>query len=194
MAAPTAQLVLVVGLGNPGARYAQNRHNVGFHAIDAIVCGYDLRPAGTKFSSECFQGEIAGTRVLALKPHTFMNKSGQAVGEAARFYKIPPASIHVIHDELDLEPMKLRIKQGGGAGGHNGLRDIDRTIGADYWRLRLGIGHPGDKDRVHDYVLSDFRGDEAIDFDRWVTQLAKEFPLYLEQGASAYMNKMALLG
>jgi PTH1 family peptidyl-tRNA hydrolase len=145
---------LVVGLGNPGPKYERTRHNIGFMAIDAIARRWNLRGPREKFNGEIAEGEIGGERVVALKPMTFMNNSGESVAPAARFYKIEPAEIIVIHDELDLVEGKVRIKRGGGAAGHNGLRSIDAHLGQDYWRMRLGIGHPGRKDLVLHYSTS----------------------------------------
>ncbi len=147
---------LIAGLGNPGAKYAQNRHNIGFMAVDRIAEDHGFAPWRQKFQGLVSEGRLGGEKVLLLKPSTYMNRSGQSVGEAMRFYKLAPAELIVIHDELDLAPGKLRLKQGGGHAGHNGLRSIHAHLGPDYQRLRLGIGHPGHKDRVAAYVLSDF--------------------------------------
>ena len=147
---------LFVGLGNPGAQYSRHRHNVGFMALDRIAEDHGFGPWRTKFHGQLVEGMLDGTKVILLKPETFMNRSGQAVGEAARFYKLLPADIVVFHDELDLAPGKVRVKQGGGHAGHNGLRSIHSHLGADYVRVRLGIGHPGHKDLVSGYVLHDF--------------------------------------
>lgn len=147
---------LIVGLGNPGAKYAANRHNIGFLALDRIQADHDLTPWRARFQGLTAEGRLGETRVTLLKPQTFMNLSGQAVGEAARYLKLTPADIIVLHDELDLAPGKCRVKQGGGHAGHNGLRSIHQHVGADYGRVRLGIGHPGHKDKVASYVLSDF--------------------------------------
>ena len=136
---------LIVGLGNPGARYARNRHNVGFMAVEAIARRYGFPAFRSRFKGELAEGTIAGERRLLLRPQTFMNASGESVLAAMSFYKIAPGDIAVIHDELDLRPGKVRVKRGGGSAGHNGLRSIDAMIGADYWRVRIGIGHPGDQ-------------------------------------------------
>jgi len=149
-------MFLFAGLGNPGSKYAGNRHNIGFMAVDAIVRRHRLSPWRRRFQGAVSEGEIGGEKVLALLPETFMNESGRAVAEAARFYKIPIERIVVFHDELDLPPAKIRVKKGGGNAGHNGLRSITAQCGNDYWRVRLGIGHPGDKSLVHGYVLNDF--------------------------------------
>jgi len=147
---------LFVGLGNPGAKYAQNRHNIGFMAVDRIAADHGFAPWRGKFQGSLCEGVLAGEKVLLLKPETFMNLSGQSVGEAMRFYKLTAADITVFHDELDLAPGKCRAKTGGGHAGHNGLRSLHQHIGPDYNRVRLGIGHPGHKDRVAAYVLHDF--------------------------------------
>ncbi|TVP98688.1 MAG: aminoacyl-tRNA hydrolase [Roseinatronobacter sp.] len=147
---------LFVGLGNPGAKYAANRHNIGFMALDRIAADHGFGSWQKKFQGEICQGILGGAKVALLKPMTFMNLSGQAVGEAMRFYQLEPADLMVFHDELDLAPGKLRLKQGGGHAGHNGLRSLHAHVGPEYARVRLGIGHPGHKDRVAPYVLSDF--------------------------------------
>ncbi|MDI6835541.1 MAG: aminoacyl-tRNA hydrolase, partial [Rhizobiaceae bacterium] len=149
-------MLIIAGLGNPGAKYSENRHNIGFMAVDAIHRRHRFSPWSKKFKAEIAEGEIAGEKVLLMKPQTFMNLSGEAVGEAMRFYKLKPADIVAIHDELDLPAGRARMKTGGGHGGHNGLRSLDAHCGKDYRRLRLGIGHPGDKERVHGHVLGDF--------------------------------------
>lgn len=147
---------LIVGLGNPGAKYRDNRHNIGFMAVDRIAADHGLGPWKSRFQGQTAEGRLGDNRVLLLKPQTFMNLSGQPVGEAMRYLKLTPDDIMVLHDELDLAPGKCRLKQGGGHAGHNGLRSIHQHIGPDYHRVRLGIGHPGHKDRVAQYVLSDF--------------------------------------
>ncbi len=147
---------LFVGLGNPGAKYAGNRHNIGFMALDRIASDHGFAPWKAKFQAELSEGRLGSEKVMLLKPMTFMNLSGQSVGEAMRFFKLTPDDVTVFHDELDLAPGKVRLKQGGGHAGHNGLRSIHQHIGPDYARVRLGIGHPGHKDRVAGYVLADF--------------------------------------
>jgi PTH1 family peptidyl-tRNA hydrolase len=149
-------MLLFVGLGNPGKSYAGNRHNIGFVALDAIARAFDAAPFRRKFQGEASEARIGSERALLLKPQTYMNESGRAVAEAARFHKIPVEDIVVLHDELDLAPGKLRVKRGGGDAGHNGLRSITAHMGGAYRRVRLGIGHPGDKALVHAFVLSDF--------------------------------------
>lgn len=152
---------LLVGLGNPGTKYARNRHNVGFMAVERIAEAHAFGPWKKKFQGYAADGEIAGEKVLLLKPDTYMNESGRAVGEAARFLKIAPADVVALHDELDLAPGKLKVKLGGGNAGHNGLRSITAHIGNDYWRVRIGIGHPGAKELVHAWVLNDFAKSDA---------------------------------
>lgn len=183
---------LFVGLGNPGAKYAHNRHNIGFMALDRIAEDHGFSPWKSKFQGEISEGTIGGIKVLLLKPQTYMNNSGQSVGEAMRFYKLTPADVTVLHDELDLAPGKARVKQGGGHAGHNGLRSIHAHIGAEYARVRLGIGHPGHKDAVAGYVLRDFpKADEG-----WLDDLMRG----ISDGAAAlakgdggkFMNAVAL--
>ncbi|MBM3550275.1 MAG: aminoacyl-tRNA hydrolase [Alphaproteobacteria bacterium] len=162
-------MLLLVGLGNPGRAYARNRHNIGFMALEAIARRHGFAQARGRFQGLLSEGTIGGERVMLLAPQTYMNESGRSVGEAARFHKIGPDEIVVIHDELDLAPGKCRIKTGGGVAGHNGLRSITAHIGNDYKRVRLGIGHPGDKALVHSYVLSDFAKSE----EPWVAALCE---------------------
>lgn len=163
-------MLLLVGLGNPGPAYADNRHNIGFKALEAITRAHGFGPWRKKFRGELSEGLIDGMRCLALKPQTFMNESGRSVSEAAGFYKLPPRDIIVFYDELDLAPGRLRMKTGGGAAGHNGVRSISASpIGPDFRRARMGIGHPGEKDKVHGYVLSDFAKSERD----WVALLCE---------------------
>lgn len=147
---------LFVGLGNPGAKYAHNRHNIGFMALDQIASDHGFGPWRGKFQGSLSEGTLSGQKVVLLKPETFMNKSGQSVGEAMRFFKLAPEDVTVFHDEIDLAPGKLRVKQGGGHAGHNGLRSLHAHIGESYGRVRMGVGHPGHKDAVPGYVLRDF--------------------------------------
>ena len=156
-------MLLIVGLGNPGKTYQNNRHNIGFMVIDSLLGKYDLSPAKTQFNALVHTGKIKDNKVIFLKPLTFMNNSGRSVRAAMNFYKIPLDNVIVFHDELDLVPGKVRVKTGGGISGHNGLRSIRDNCGAEFKRIRLGIGHPGHKDRVHKYVLSDFsKSEEAL--------------------------------
>ena len=186
---------LVVGLGNPGSRYARNRHNVGFMAVDAIARRHGAPGFRNRFKGELAEGPIGGERVLLLKPQTFMNLSGESVGEAARFFKLLPSEIVVIHDEIDLRPGKLRVKIGGGSAGHNGLRSIDGVLGPEYWRVRIGVGHPGIKELVQPYVLQNFSGEELTG---WVEPLlgavAETVPLLLSGAPDAFMSEVARRG
>ncbi len=151
------QVWLLVGLGNPGEKYARNRHNVGFMAVDAIAERFGFAPFRMKFQGAVSEGVVGGQKAVLLKPMTYMNESGQSIGKASAFYKIDPSRIVIIHDELDLEPGKVRVKTGGGNAGHNGLKSAQAHLGTpDFKRVRIGIGHPGQKDRVSGYVLSDF--------------------------------------
>ncbi len=158
---------LIAGLGNPGAKYQRHRHNIGFMVVDAIAATHGFGPGRTKFQGQVAEGRLGTEKVLLLKPETFMNLSGQSVGAAMRFYKLDRGDVIVLHDELDLAPGKLRVKTGGGHAGHNGLRSLHQHIGDDYTRVRLGIGHPGDKRLVSNYVLGDFA---KADQD-WLTPL-----------------------
>lgn len=184
---------LIVGLGNPGARYARNRHNVGFMAAEAIARRHGFPAFRSRFKGELAEGTIAGERRLLLRPQTFMNASGESVLAAMSFYKIAPGDISVIHDELDLRPGKVRVKRGGGSAGHNGLRSIDAMIGADYWRVRIGIGHPGIKELVHPYVLQNFTADEMPFFEKLVDAVAETIPLLLGGAPDAFMSEVARL-
>ncbi len=184
---------LFVGLGNPGPSYARHRHNIGFMAVQSIAWRHRLPPWRRKFQGEVTEGELAGVRVLLLKPTTFMNLSGQSVGEAMRFFKIPLADIVVFHDELDLVPGKVRVKQGGGVAGHNGLKSLAAHLGSpDFKRVRLGIGHPGHKDRVIGHVLSDFHKSETDWLEPLLDALAEAAPLLAQGDDAGFMNRVAL--
>ena len=185
-------MLLLVGLGNPGSGYSKNRHNIGFMAADEIVRRHSFGPYQSKFQGRLSRGVLAGETVLVLKPETYMNDSGRSVGEACRFFKIPPEDVVVLHDELDLPPGRMRIKKGGGHGGHNGLRSIDAHIGKEYRRIRLGIGHPGDKDRVSGYVLSDFAKGEQDWLEKLIDAVAASVPLLADGKDQNFMNKVAL--
>lgn len=164
---------LFVGLGNPGGKYEQNRHNVGFMAVDRIAADHGFGPWRNKFQGAVAEGRLGTEKVLLLKPGTYMNKSGQSVGEAMRFFKLAPEDVTVFHDELDLAPGKCRVKTGGGLAGHNGLRSLDAHIGPAFQRVRLGIGHPGHKDRVSGWVLGDFAKAEQ---SGWLPTCWQAFP------------------
>ncbi|MGI3209969.1 aminoacyl-tRNA hydrolase [Roseovarius tibetensis] len=182
---------LFVGLGNPGAKYARNRHNIGFMAVDAIAADHGFGPWRAKFQGQMAEGVLAGEKIILLKPETFMNLSGQSVAAAARFYKLGAAEVTVFHDELDLAPGKLRVKQGGGHAGHNGLRSMQSHLGAEYRRVRLGIGHPGHKDRVSQYVLQDFaKADEAW-LDDMMRGIADGAPWLAEGKPDRFQNAVA---
>ena len=184
---------LLVGLGNPGSRHERNRHNIGFMAVDAIVRRHGVPALRGKFQSAIAEGAIGGERLYLQKPQTFMNASGDAVGEAARFYKIASDEIAVIHDEIDLAPGKLKVKRGGGTAGHNGLRSIDDAIGEDFWRVRLGVGHPGVKELVQPYVLQNFDAEEMQWVQPLVDAVAEALPLLIKDDAPGFMTKVALI-
>jgi peptidyl-tRNA hydrolase, PTH1 family len=186
-------MFLFVGLGNPGAKYSGNRHNIGFMAVDAMVRRHSFSSWRKKFQAEVCDGVIGGEKVLLMKPQTFMNESGRAVGEAARFHDIPLDRIYVFYDELDLEPGKVRVKTGGGAAGHNGIRSIAAHVGADFKRVRIGIGHPGVKELVHSYVLNDFAKADG----EWIVLLlegmADDVSLLVEGRDEKFQSKVALI-
>ncbi len=195
-------MLLLVGLGNPGPGHAGDRHNIGFMAADEIVRRHGSGPGGfgpwrARFHGLAAEGTVGGDRLILLKPGTFMNLSGEAVAAAARFYKLEPGQIVVIYDEIDLVPGKLRVKRGGGTGGHNGIRSIDAHVGPDFWRVRLGVGHPGHPDLVHSHVLRPFTKEERPQFDKLIESVAEALPL-LVSGLRAgdpngFMNKVNLL-
>ncbi len=184
---------LVVGLGNPGPKHQNNRHNIGFMAADEIVRRHGLSAPRARFQGDVSEGQIGGERVIVLKPATYMNESGRAVGEAVRFYKLTPADVIVIYDEIDLVAAKVRVKQGGGNAGHNGLRSIDAHLSdKNYWRVRLGVGHPGDKSRVKDYVLGDFSKADQGWLNRELAAVANELPALFEDRASDFMSRVSM--
>jgi len=185
-------MLLLVGLGNPGRQYARNRHNIGFMAIEAIARRHSFPPSRARFQGQVREGAIAGVKALLLEPSTYMNDSGRAVGEAARFHKIALSDIIVFHDELDLAPAKCRVKIGGGNAGHNGLRSITAHMGNDYKRVRLGIGHPGDKALVHAYVLNDFGKSEEGWVDALCTGLADNADLLVKGDDAGLQNRVHL--
>ncbi|PHR22710.1 MAG: aminoacyl-tRNA hydrolase [Hoeflea sp.] len=185
-------MLLIVGLGNPGSQYARNRHNVGFMAADAIARRHSFSGFSKKFRAEIAEGTLAGEKTLIIKPMTFMNLSGDSVGEAMRFYKLKPADIIVIHDELDIAPGKLKLKTGGGNGGHNGLKSIDAHCGKDYKRLRVGIGHPGHKDRVNPHVLGDFSKADQDWLQPLLDAIADNAELIAKGDDAGFLNKIAL--
>lgn len=183
---------LFVGLGNPGARHAANRHNVGFMLVDAIAKRHGIGPWRRRFQGVSAEGPLGSQRVLLLLPGTFMNESGRAVAEAAHFYKLSLGDIIVFHDELDLAPGKVRIKSGGGNAGHNGLRSVSAHVGNDYCRVRIGIGHPGDKALVHPYVLSDFSKSEREWVDALCAIIADNAELIARGEDGSFQNKVHL--
>lgn len=183
---------LFVGLGNPGAKYAGNRHNIGFMAVDRIASDHGFGPWRGKFQGEVSEGRLGSEKVILLKPATFMNLSGQSVGEAMRFHKLEPEDVTVFHDELDLAPGKCRTKFGGGHAGHNGLRSIHAHIGEGYHRVRLGVGHPGHKDRVAGYVLSDFAKADADWLDDLMRGISDGAALLAAGDGPKFLNAVAL--
>jgi PTH1 family peptidyl-tRNA hydrolase len=183
---------LWVGLGNPGADYALHRHNVGFMGVDTIADLHGFEPWKKQFQGWAAQGRIGTQRILLLKPATFMNDSGRSVGEAMRFYKLDLDALTVFHDELDLAPFKVKVKTGGGAAGHNGLRSIDQHVGQDYRRVRIGIGHPGHKDRVTGYVLGNYAKAEMDDLSDLLGAIAAEAPWLAAGDDTRFMNDVAL--
>ncbi|MFB9952249.1 aminoacyl-tRNA hydrolase [Rhizobium puerariae] len=185
-------MLIIAGLGNPGSKYAGNRHNIGFMAVDAIQRRPGFSPWSKKFKAEISEGELAGEKVLLMKPQTFMNLSGEAVGEAMRFYKLGPENVIAIYDELDLPPGRARIKTGGGHGGHNGVKSLDAHSGKDYRRLRLGIGHPGAKELVHNHVLGDFAKADQTWLSPLLDALADNAEMLVKTEDSQLMNKLAL--
>ena len=187
-------MLLWVGLGNPEPGMARNRHNIGFMALDVIASRHGFSPWRSRFKGLIAEGHIGGQKVLALKPMTYMNGSGESVQQAAAFYKVPIELITAFHDELDLVPGKLRVKLGGGASGHNGLRSMDRQLGApDYWRVRLGIGHPGHKDRVLSYVLGDFSKEDKTWLIPFLDAIDDAASLLAENKMPDFMTRVALL-
>jgi len=187
-------MLLWVGLGNPEPGMARNRHNIGFMAVDTIAIKYSFSPWRQRFKGLVCEGSVAGEKILALKPQTYMNESGVSVQQASAFYKLPTETITAFHDELDLAPGKVRVKRGGGAAGHNGLRSMDRILGTqDYWRVRLGIGHPGQKERVLGHVLSDFMKEDREWLLPVLDAVTDAAPLLVQGKPEDFMTKVALL-
>lgn len=185
-------MFLLVGLGNPGTKYAGNRHNIGFMAVDEIVRRHGFSSWRKRFHGEVSEGTLGGQKCLVLKPLTFMNESGQAVGEAIRFLNLEPHQVIVIYDEIDLLAGKVRVKLGGGAAGHNGIRSISAHIGPHYTRVRLGVGHPGDKNLVHPHVLSDFSKADKEWLLPLLDAVADYAPLLVEGETATFQNKVHL--
>jgi PTH1 family peptidyl-tRNA hydrolase len=185
-------MLIFAGLGNPGSRYAGNRHNIGFMALDEIARVHRASPWRSRFQAQASEATIGNEKVVLLKPQTYMNESGRAIGEAARFFKVEPADVIVFHDELDLAPAKLRIKLGGGNAGHNGLRSTTAAIGNEYRRVRMGIGHPGLKELVHAYVLNDFGKAEQNWVEDLCTACADNAALLAAHDDAGFQNKVHL--
>ena len=186
------RMFLIVGLGNPGLKYENNRHNIGFKAVDEIAHRFSFSSWAEKFSGLMAKGEINGQKVILLKPLTYMNNSGNAVALTLNFFKIKPENMIVIHDELDLPPMKIRYKLGGGNGGHNGLKSIQQKIGtAEFNRLRVGIGHPGSKDKVSPYVLNDFAKSEKEGFENLCCEISKNINMVLTGHSEKFVSDLA---
>ena len=185
-------MLLIVGLGNPGREYEKHRHNVGAVVVDALHRRYGFSPWRRRFSSDLAEGSIGGVKATLLKPHTYMNESGRAVGEAMRFHKLEPADVLVIHDELDLLPGKVKVKTGGGGAGHNGIRSVTGHLGAEYRRLRIGIGHPGHRDLVSSYVLRDFPKGDAEWLDPLIAALVENAPLLAAGDDAGFANRVHL--
>ncbi len=183
---------VIAGLGNPGAKYAWNRHNVGFMAVDRIAADHGFGPWRARFQGQASEGRLGAQKLLLIKPGTFMNRSGQALGEALRYYKLGPEDLIVIHDELDLAPGRIRVKTGGGHAGHNGLRSLHAHVGPDYTRIRLGIGHPGDRNRVSAWVLSDFPRAEREGLEALLEALSRGIGKLVAGDAPGFLNAVAL--
>lgn len=180
------------GLGNPGAQYALHRHNVGFMAVDAIAAVHNFGPWQKKFRSLVSEGRVGGQKLILLKPQTFMNDSGDAVQQALRFYKLDEEALTVFHDELDLAPMKLKVRVGGGLAGHNGLRSVNAVLGPDFRRVRIGIGHPGSKDKVTPHVLGNYAKSEMEPLSDLLAAIAAEAPLLAAGDDTRFMNDIAM--
>ncbi|MCU0729616.1 MAG: aminoacyl-tRNA hydrolase [Sphingopyxis sp.] len=180
------------GLGNPGAQYALHRHNIGFMAVDAIAAEYRFTPWKPRFQALASEGRIGSAKILLLKPQTYMNESGRSVGEAMRFFKLGADAVTALYDELDLEPFRIKVKIGGGAAGHNGIRSITAHIGAEFRRVRIGIGHPGHKDRVTPYVLGNYAKAEMDDLAHMLGAIAAECPWLADGDDPRFVSNVAL--
>ncbi|ESZ18931.1 MULTISPECIES: aminoacyl-tRNA hydrolase [unclassified Mesorhizobium] len=185
-------MLLFAGLGNPGAKYADNRHNVGFMAADAIARRHSFSPWSKKFQGLVAEGTLAGEKIVLIKPQTFMNLSGQSVGEALRFYKLDASALTVFYDEIDLAAGKVRVKVGGGSGGHNGIRSLEQHVGKDFRRVRIGVSHPGVKEMVHGHVLGDFAKSDREWLDVLLDAIADDAGLLAKGDDNSFMNRVTL--
>ncbi|RWO84294.1 aminoacyl-tRNA hydrolase [Mesorhizobium sp.] len=185
-------MLLFAGLGNPGAKYANHRHNVGFMAADAIARRHSFSPWSKKFQGLIAEGTLAGEKIILIKPQTFMNLSGQSVGEALRFYKLDASALTVLYDEIDLAAGKVRVKVGGGSGGHNGIRSLEQHVGKDFRRVRIGVGHPGVKEMVHGHVLGDFAKSDREWLDVLLDTIADAAGLLAKGDDNSFMNRVTL--
>jgi PTH1 family peptidyl-tRNA hydrolase len=185
--------LLIAGLGNPGVDYARNRHNAGFMAVDTIHESYDFGPWRVRFQGLVSEGTLGKRKTYLLKPQTYMNESGRSVGAAMRFFKLPHSAVVVVHDEIDLAAAKLKVKTGGGDAGNNGARSITAAIGPDYRRVRIGVGHPGEKHRVHGHVLSNFSKADEDWLVPMLSAIAEAAPLLARDDDVGFMNKVALI-
>ncbi|PCI62440.1 MAG: aminoacyl-tRNA hydrolase [Kordiimonadales bacterium] len=185
-------MLLFVGLGNPGSKYENNRHNVGFMAVDEIVRRHNFLPEKKRWQALTSDGRLGPEKIIVIKPQTYMNESGRSIGEAMRFFKLSPADVIVFYDEIDLAFGKVKVKNGGGAAGHNGIRSITSHIGADFTRVRIGVGHPGDKSRVHNHVLGDFAKAEGADVEKMLDAIAKEVPHLADRDTPKFLTSLAL--
>ena len=185
--------LLIAGLGNPGAEYARSRHNAGFMAVDVIHESYKFSPWRARFQGQISEGSLGGRKTYLLKPMTYMNDSGLSIGPAMRFFKLPLDALVVMHDEIDLAAAKLKMKKGGGDAGNNGARSITATLGPDYRRVRIGIGHPGEKHRVHGHVLGNFSKLDEEWLVPMLSAIAEAAPLLAKDDDAGFMNKIALL-
>ena len=184
------ETILLVGLGNPGEKYKNTRHNVGFIVLDYLTNQLKFGRSRTKFLGRTSMGSYENTKLISFKPQTFMNESGRAVREASNFYKINPERIFVFHDDLDLSFGDIKLKKGGSNAGHNGLASIDENIGTNYLRLRIGINHPGDKDKVNDHVLGDFTKEENEEFEKILSKIVKNFDLLIDANIKKFQSNM----
>lgn len=188
--AKEAVMHILVGQGNPGAKYAGNRHNIGFMTMDAIAADHGFGPWRSKFQGQVCEGTVAGEKLLLMKPETFYNETGRAAQAAMKFYKLTPEDITIFHDEIDLAPGRLRVKRGGGHSGNNGIRSMIAHIGADVRRIRMGVGHPGDKSRVMPYVLADFSKADEVWKDAMIDACARALPLLVTEGDERYQTEV----